>query len=109
MRWPGSCIGGRGVGAAIFITLGGAVLSYLPGELRANFAGVAAIAAACLSWALDNNLTQRLSLLDPIAVARAKAVGAGLVTLGLALASGHTLPDVPRLLGALGLGFLSYG
>jgi len=31
-----------------------------------NFPGSAAIVGACLAWALDNNLTRKVSLSDPV-------------------------------------------
>ena len=68
-----------------------------------------AIACACLSWAIDNNLTQRLSLRDPIVVVRIKALGAGTCTLALALAMGEKLPRTGVLLPALLVGIASYG
>lgn len=67
------------------------------------------IAAACLAWAVDNNLSQRLSLRDPVAVARLKGLGAGACTLGLAAALGEPLPRGGIVAGALALGVVSYG
>jgi drug/metabolite transporter (DMT)-like permease len=69
--------------AAGAIVLGGILLSWDPGELRADPWGAVAIAAACFCWALDNNLTQRLSLRDPVAVVRWKTLGAGVCTASL--------------------------
>jgi hypothetical protein len=34
-------------------------------------------AGACIAWAIDNNLTQRLALRDPVAVTRFKTSAAG--------------------------------
>lgn len=102
-------LGRRELGAAGLILLGALVLGLGPGEVRADPLGIAALAAACLCWALDNNLTQRLSLRDPVQLVQAKALGAGACSLGVALASGMALPD-PRPLGAaLLLGAFSYG
>src|SRR5215831_18844948 len=48
--------------AAAATVLAGAVLLSASGErVTAELAGMAAIAAACLAWAIDNNLTARLS------------------------------------------------
>ena len=102
-------LGRREIGAILLIVIGVGFLNYHPGEIRTDWLGVAAIAAACLSWAIDNNLTQRLSLRDPIAIVRAKTLGAGIFTLVLALGLGRRLPN-PGILGsALALGFMSYG
>jgi drug/metabolite transporter (DMT)-like permease len=57
-----------GAGAAV---LGGAALG-LPSVLDGfESIGVLAVAGACLGWALDNNLSQRLALHDPVSVVRA--------------------------------------
>ena len=39
--------------------------------------GMAAVAGACLAWAIDNNLTQRLSLRDPLTIVCVKGGEAG--------------------------------
>ena len=72
--------------------------------------GVAFIGAACALWAIDSNLTQRLSAKDPTSISRAKCLAAGVASLFIARAAGERLPD-DRLLsaGAMLLGFLSYG
>jgi drug/metabolite transporter (DMT)-like permease len=71
---------------------------------------VGLLAAACACWALDNNLTQHLTLHDPFAVVRVKVTVAGLVntTLGLATAAGASIGMV-FVGGALILGSLCYG
>lgn len=72
--------------------------------------GVALLALACLCWAIDNNLTQRLSLRDPFAIVRVKTLVAGVVntTLGLVLTRG-ALPSAGYVAAALALGSVSYG
>ncbi len=105
----GEHLGRRTASAAVPILVGAVVLTYQPGELRADPFGIVAIAGACLSWAIDNNLTQRLSLRDPIAVVRIKALGAGIGTLGLALVTGQASVSVSVVLPALVLGAVSYG
>src|SRR5207244_13064868 len=89
--------------------LGVVLLSAAGGGGESGRLGVAAIAAACLSWAVDNNLTQRLSLRDPVAVARTKSLGAGAASLVLALVLGERLPIAAHVGPALLLGFVSYG
>lgn len=91
------------------IVAGGVVLSW---EGRARLGGIAgplAVAAACLGWAIDNNLTQKLSGGDPVQVAMIKGLVAGVVNGAIALTLGATLPATGALGGALVLGFLSYG
>jgi drug/metabolite transporter (DMT)-like permease len=67
------------------------VLSWGGGGLRLD-AGALLIAAACLCWGLDNNLTRRLSSADPIRIALIKGLAAGSVNLLLALRAGASLP-----------------
>lgn len=103
-------LGGRAALAAAFIMGGALILKFEPGELAGDLGGMLLIAAACASWALDNNLTQRLSLRDPFAVVRVKATGAALANTSIAL----FVLDAPRpsgavLLSALALGSVSYG
>ncbi len=96
--------------AAVLIVSGAALLRFQPGALAASSSGALLVAAACLCWALDNNLTQRLSLRDPFAIARVKTLVAGLcnTVLGLALLQG-SLPALGTVAGALALGSVSYG
>ena len=102
-------LGRREVLAALLIVAGAAMLRVSPGELRADAIGIAAIAGACSCWALDNNLAQRLTLRDPIAVSQIKTLGAGVCSLALALATGALLPPPGVVVAALVLGRLSYG
>jgi drug/metabolite transporter (DMT)-like permease len=95
--------------AACLIVAGAVVLTIEPGARLTTGGGALAIAGACLCWALDNNLSQRLSLRDPIAVVRLKALGAGLGSLGLALLTGASFPNLSTAAVALLLGALSFG
>jgi drug/metabolite transporter (DMT)-like permease len=88
---------------------GGLLLSWRPGELAADPLGILAIAGACLSWGVDNNLTQRLSLKDPVAVVRWKTLGAGVCTASLGLLLGRDLPAADVAAAAMALGVLAYG
>lgn len=108
----GEHLGRRAVFGAALIVSGGLLLAYGPGRLDADPVGVLCIAGACLSWGLDNNLTQRLTLRDPVVVVRIKTLGAGSCTLALALALGHPLPvggATVATVAALALGAASYG
>lgn len=101
---------GRATAAAAALILGGAAfLKLQPGTHAPDGLGMAAIAGACLSWALDNNLTQRLSLRDPLAIVRIKALGAGGFNLVLGLALGNSMPAPATITAALLLGAVSYG
>ena len=61
------------LGAAAVI-LGGVILASSPGESGVHVLGALAVAGAGLAWAIDNNLSQRLSLRDPVAVTRVKTL-----------------------------------
>jgi drug/metabolite transporter (DMT)-like permease len=95
--------------SALLIIAAAGFLQYRPGDLRPDAWGFFAIASACLSWALDNNLSQRLSHRDPIVVTRIKALGAGVCTLSLAVMVDQSLPRPSIIIAALVLGLFSYG
>ncbi|HKU38101.1 MAG TPA: EamA family transporter [Polyangiales bacterium] len=103
-------LGRSGLIAAALIVAGAGVLKLEPGALGADTLGVLLLAAACACWALDNNLTQLLSLRDPFAVVRVKTLAAGVANtlLGIGLARG-TWPEGLLVVAALALGSLSYG
>ena len=91
------------------IVAGGVVLSWQRAPHIGNIAGPALIASACLAWALDNNLTRRVSGGDAVAIAALKGLIAGGTNLGLALALGARLP-APGAIAAAGLvGLVGYG
>ncbi|HEY6908084.1 MAG TPA: EamA family transporter, partial [Myxococcales bacterium] len=94
--------------AAAMVVLGGALLG-AQGALEASAVGATAIALACVCWAIDNNLSARLALKDPVQVLRIKALCAGAANLALALAAGQRLPAASVVAGALALGAASYG
>ncbi len=95
--------------ASVFVVAGAATLRLEPGLGTADPIGMLCIAGACLCWALDNNLTQRLTLRDPVAIVRLKALGAGTFNLLLGLALGGRVPSVLGVVVALALGSFSYG
>ncbi|TLY58545.1 MAG: EamA/RhaT family transporter, partial [Gammaproteobacteria bacterium] len=94
--------------AAIFA--GGLVLAW-PAQLAApgRSLGLVLIAAACLCWALDNNLTRKISAADSRVIAAFKSLVAGTTNTVLSFVLGARLPTLPYLLGTLVLGFLGYG
>lgn len=102
-------LGRYAAGAAALILSGATILKVGPGAHRADTAGVLLLAGACAAWAVDNNLTQRLSLKDPFALVRVKALAAGSFNLALGLALSARLPPLRVALSALLLGSVSYG
>ena len=103
-------LGRRTAAATAFIVGGAAILKIEPGAIGADGAGVLLLAGACACWALDNNLTQRLSLHDPFAIVRVKTLVAGSfnTALGLFLLRGQ-IPQVRYVAAAMALGSVSYG
>ncbi|MGB5239239.1 MAG: EamA family transporter [Prochlorococcaceae cyanobacterium] len=98
----------RGLIAAALILTGAVLLT--EGSLHgATLQGTVLIAGACLAWGIDNNLSQRLSLRDPLQIALLKAIGASAPMLLLALAAGQSLPAWPALLAVLAIGSVGYG
>jgi drug/metabolite transporter (DMT)-like permease len=67
------------------------------------------IVAACLCWALDNNLTRKVSASDSRVLAAIKGLVAGVTNTVLAFLLGAALPPLPHVLATLLLGFLGYG
>jgi drug/metabolite transporter (DMT)-like permease len=91
------------------IVAGAAVLSWQGGFSIGDYVGPVAVIGACLAWALDNNLTRKVSLSDPIQIAMLKGLVAGPVNLLLAFAVGATLPTISLIAMAAALGFIGYG
>lgn len=93
----------------VFITAGALALSWLGRmEVQAMW-GALAIAGACAAWALDNNLTRKVSGSDPTQIAMIKGLCAGGVNTTLALYFGAKLPGVSHLVATGFVGFLGYG
>ena len=91
------------------IVAGGLVLSW-PGSLNwPDWQPGCLVVAACLAWAIDNNLTRKVSLADASWIAMVKGLVAGSTNLALALALGATWPGAPVVVGAALVGFASYG
>jgi len=95
------------LGAAAII-LGAIVLSW-EGRGASLDAGAAMIAAACLCWGIDNNLTRNLSSADPVTIAMIKGLAAGSVNMASAFWLGDTLPSVRLSMLAALLGFFAIG
>src|SRR4029077_6412968 len=88
----------------------GGVLLSLPQDGRFALSdGALLIAAACLCWRIDSNLTRKISGCDPSQIAMWKGLAAGAVNTGLALATGAKLPAMSIILAVAAIGFLSYG
>ena len=91
------------------IVAGAAALSGYSGGSFDAIPPALAVLAACLAWAIDNNLTRKVSLADPRTIAMLKGLVAGATNTGLALLADASLPRLPVLGGALLVGWLGYG
>jgi drug/metabolite transporter (DMT)-like permease len=91
------------------IVAGGVVLCWDGGLRLGGLLGPLAVAGACLAWAIDNNLTQKVSGGDPVQVAMLKGLVAGTVNSLIAMALGATWPRGGTVSAAMVLGFFSYG
>jgi len=67
------------------------------------------VGAACLCWAIDNNLTRKVSASDPLQIAALKGGVAGIVNTTLALSMGNAFPAIRIALGAATIGLAGYG
>jgi drug/metabolite transporter (DMT)-like permease len=93
---------------ALAILLGAAVLSFDGSGFELAPGGVW-IAAACLCWGIDNNLTRKLSSADPVEIAMVKGLAAGGTNVVLALFLGAALPPVFTIAAGAIVGFLGIG
>jgi drug/metabolite transporter (DMT)-like permease len=107
----GEHLGRRAAVAAALIFAAAALISLPIGGAATPSSGVGAllVMGACLAWGLDNNLTQRLSIRDPVAIVQRKALLAGSCNVALAVGLGAHLPRPAFIVAALGLGLVSYG
>ena len=100
----------RRIALGMALIVGGALVLAWPGET--HFAGLRpafAILGACLAWAIDNNLTRKVSLADATWIASIKGLAAGAVNFAIALTLGSTIPPTTQLGGAMTVGFFAYG
>jgi drug/metabolite transporter (DMT)-like permease len=93
---------------AIAILAGAVLLSWEGRGLALNF-GALLVAAACLCWGIDNNLTRKISAADPVVIAMLKGMVAGVVNVVIALHFGARLPAMDYIAAASAVGALSVG
>lgn len=98
----------RLLAGAVAIVAGATLLSWQGGISGPNTA-MLYIAIACLSWAIDNNLTRKISAVDPILLTSIKGLCAGVVNAGLAYVAASSMPSSVPLISGMALGFVSYG
>ena len=98
----------RIVAGMLAIVAGGALLAWQPGA-AALAPGALLVIGACLCWAIDNNLTRKVSANDAMLVACLKGLIAGTCNTALALAGGAVLPSPGSFAATLLVGFAGYG
>jgi len=90
------------------IVAGGVILSWHPGQAGVPV-GALLIVGACMCWAIDNNLTRKVSANDAMVIACLKGLVAGPVNLGIAIAAGASLPSPVTMAAAMMTGLAGYG
>ncbi|MFM0173412.1 DMT family transporter [Paraburkholderia sediminicola] len=90
------------------IVAGGAALSWQPGAAGLP-PGTLLLVGACACWAVDNNLTRKVSTHDAMFIACIKGLVAGSVNVALALTLGTAWPKVSTVALAMLTGFAGYG
>ena len=97
------------VGAAAIVA-GAVILSWpAPETGGTGLSAALLVAGACLAWAIDNNLTRKVSAADPVVIAMVKGLIAGAVNTAIALGTGAHFPGSGTIAAAALLGFFSYG
>lgn len=96
------------------IVAGGVALSWDPGALSGGWhggtaSGMGLIAAACGCWAIDNNLTRKVSANDAMVIACLKGLVAGSVNVTIAFLLGAAPPSWYQAAVAMLTGFAGYG
>jgi drug/metabolite transporter (DMT)-like permease len=102
----------RRIALGMLAIVAGAVVLSWPAGGAVEFASLwpaLAVLAACLGWAVDNNLTRKVALADASWIAMTKGLAAGATNLVVALGMGAAWPGAASVLGAAVVGFLSYG
>lgn len=94
----------------LLIVVGGILLSWPHSEaIKQTLLGPVTVGGACLCWAIDNNLTRKVSAGDPFFIAGSKGFVSGVVSITLALCFGLTFPAWLTTGYALLVGFIGYG
>jgi drug/metabolite transporter (DMT)-like permease len=101
-------LSGKGLAAAALL-LGGAVIIGGGTTTGTTLHGAVLIALACLGWGIDNNISQRLSIRDPMQIALLKSVGASVPVLLVAGVTGARFPTLSEAAVVLLIGAFGYG
>lgn len=97
------------IGMALIIVAGG-LLSWERNTVTLLPWGALCVIGACLCWAIDNNLTRKMSASDAVQIAASKGLAAGAVNLAIAVWWLRLpLPPAGHIAGAAAIGFCGYG
>lgn len=91
------------------LVAGAAVLAWSGRPGLSSLAGPLAIVGACMAWGLDNNLTRKVALSDPLQIVELKGLVAGPCNIAIGLWIGAALPAVDGIAAAAVVGLLGYG
>ena len=91
------------------LVAGAATASWSGTPTIESLVGPLAIIGACVAWGIDNNLTRKVSLADPLQIVQWKGLIAGPVNLLLGLWAGGSLPGPLDMLAGGLVGFVCYG
>ncbi len=102
--------GGRFWAAAAFMAAGAALISVDFTNFSFSFEkGSILVALSAFFWGVDNNLTAKLSVKDPVSIALIKGLAGGSINLALAFWAGELVWAPALWLSGLTLGAVSYG
>jgi drug/metabolite transporter (DMT)-like permease len=93
----------------VLLAVGALILAWQGGATWSGLTGVLAILGACVAWGIDNNLTRKIALADPVVIAMLKGLVAGPVNLAIGFSAGAHLPAAGTVALATLVGFLGYG
>jgi len=91
------------------LVVGAMVLSWSGQPTLSSVLGPIAIIGACIAWGIDNNLTRKVSLSDPMHIVELKGLIAGPVSLLLGIVAGASIPGISIAAVAGLVGFIGYG
>lgn len=94
----------------VLIVAAGVLLSWERNAVTILPWGALCVVGACLCWAIDNNLTRKVSASDAVQIAAIKGLTAGAVNLAIAIWWLHLpLPPAGHIAAAAAIGFCCYG
>ena len=100
----------RIVWGMLAIVAGGVALGWpTDSPVQARFSGPVLVGLACLCWAIDNNLTRKVSASDALFIAGIKGLIAGSVNTALALNMDGELAIIATLSATMAVGLMGYG